>query len=58
MREKDYNYEYPIRATRYGEEMFLRKMRKDELPDDNTHTWYCRVDGMMFRDDDEDYKIV
>lgn len=60
MREKDYNYEYPIQAIRLPsrDEMYLRKMRKDELPDDDTHTWYCRVDGSMFREGEDDFKIV
>lgn len=50
MTEKDYGYEYPIRATDYGEEIFVRKMRKDEMPDDG-NTYYVTVNGTIYSHD-------
>lgn len=58
MREIDYNYEYPIKALRFGKiELNLRKMRKDEIPDDGT-TYYVEQDGSIYAEDEENLKLL
>lgn len=56
--EKDYGYKYPIKASRYGEwEIDVRKMRKDEMPDDGIN-YYCERDGSIYAEDDKDFKLI
>jgi hypothetical protein len=57
--EKDYNYEYPIKAIRFNEfEISVRKMREDELPASNTTTYYCDVNGVMYEEGEKNFKII
>ena len=57
-REKDYGYEYPIKAIRYEEiEINVRKMREDELPP-NSGTWYCEINGTMYQEGEKDFRII
>jgi len=58
MREKDYNYEYPLRAIRYGDwEIKVRKMRKDEMPDDGI-TYYCDEDATIYSEREKDFELL
>jgi hypothetical protein len=56
--EKDYGYEYPFKAVRYNEwEIRVRKMRKDEMPDDGK-TYYCEQDGGIYWEGEENFKLL
>jgi len=56
--EKDYNYDYPIRAIRHGEwEIKVRQMRKDEMPDDGI-TYYCEKDGTIYDENEKDFELI
>ena len=58
MREKDYGYEYPIKAIRYEAlEINVRKMRDDELLP-NSGIWYCEVNGTMYKDGEKNFRII
>ena len=57
-REKDYGYEYPIKALRYKEiEINVRKMREDELPE-GCGTFYCEKNGTMYKEGEKDFKLL
>lgn len=57
-REEDYGYDYPIKAMRYNEwEIDVRKMRKDEMPDDGI-TYYCERNGTIYRDGEDNFKLI
>ena len=58
MREKDYGYEYPIKARRYNQwNIDVRLMRKDEMPDDGI-TYYCDQDGQIYTSGEKDFEII
>jgi hypothetical protein len=57
MREKDFGYEYPIRARRYDCEINVRRMRKDEMPEDGI-TYYCEQDGSIYSDGEPNFEII
>lgn len=58
MNEKDYNYEYPIKAIRHGEwEIKVRKMRQDEMPD-NGITYYCDENATIYHEGEEDFELL
>ncbi len=58
MREKDYGYEYPIRAIRYNDwEINVRKMREDEMPDDGI-TYYVEENGTIYVEGEKDFKLL
>lgn len=56
MREKDYGYDYPIKAKTHGFEIDVRMMRKDEMPDDGI-TYYCDEDGTIYHEGEKDFKL-
>jgi len=57
-RERDYGYEYPIKAKRYDDwEINVRKMKKDEMPDDGI-TYYCEKNGTIYHEGEEDFKLL
>lgn len=60
MNEKDYGYEYPIKALRYKEiEVNVREMRKDEMPDDSAHiTYYCDENATIYEAGEKDFEII
>lgn len=58
MKEKDYNYEYPIKARRYDQwDIDVRLMRKDEMPDDGI-TYYCDQDAGIYVEGEKDFEII
>ena len=57
MREIDYKYEYPIKARRYDWEINVRKMRKDEMPEDGV-IYYCDIDGTIYNEGEEDFELL
>ena len=57
MREKDYNYDYPINASRFGFDFKVRKMREDEMPEDGV-TYYCDIDGTIYQESDDDFLLT
>ena len=58
MKEEDYGYEYPIKARRYNEwEINVRKMRKDEMPDDGK-TYYCDIESKIYHEGEDDFEIM
>jgi len=58
MREIDYNYEYLLEAVRFGRKhIWVRKMRTDEMPD-NGLTYYCEVDGSIYQEGEDNFKLV
>ena len=58
MRESDYNYEYPIKAMRWGNtEISIRKMRVDEMPE-NGKTFYCERNGSIYELGEEGFEIL
>ena len=56
MREEDYNYNYPIKAKRFNFEINVRKMREDEMPDDEIY--YCDIDGTIYQEGEADFKVI
>ena len=57
MREEDYGYEYPIKATRFNKwEINVRKMRKDEMPDDG-NTYFVEVNGTIYQEGEKDFEL-
>jgi hypothetical protein len=46
-READYGYEYPIEAMVSGEKIKVRKMKKEEMPDDGI-TYYCAENSTIY----------
>lgn len=56
MREIDFGYEYPIKARYFGEDIDVRLMRKDEMPDDG-ETYYCEVNGSIYRQGEQNFKL-
>lgn len=58
LREVDYGYSYPIKAQRFGEELNVREMRKDEMPDSEyLNTFYCDIDGSIYEDGKDNFKL-
>jgi len=58
MREEDYGYSYPIKAVRYKNwEIDVRKMRKDEMPDDGI-TYYVEENGTIYVEGEKGFKIL
>lgn len=57
MREADYGYEYPIKAKYHGEEINVRIMRKDEMPEDGI-TYYCALNSMIFTEDEKYFNLL
>lgn len=60
MREKDYGYQYPIKALRFEKiELDVREMRKDEMPEaEYLNTFYCDIDGTIYQQGEEDFEII
>jgi len=57
MKEKDYGYEYPIKAIRFNcWEISVRKMRKDEMPNDG-NTYYAEENGTIYQEGDKDFQL-
>lgn len=58
MREKDYGYSYPIKAIRFKDwEINVRKMRKDEMPD-NGITYYCEENGTIYKEGEDNFQLI
>jgi hypothetical protein len=59
-REKDYGYEYPLKAIRFGEiELDVREMRKDEMLDSEyMNTFYCDIDGTIYQKGESDFELL
>lgn len=55
-KEKDYGYEYPIKGTRFGFTISLRKMRSDEMPI-NGKVYYCDIDGTIYEEGEKELLI-
>jgi hypothetical protein len=56
-REKDYGHEYPIKAFRYNWEINVRKMRKDEMPDDGIN-YYCEENGTIYIEGEKNFRLA
>jgi hypothetical protein len=57
MLEKEYGYEYPIKAKYNGWDFKVRLMRKDEMPDDG-EIYYCGEDGTIYKEGEPDFEVL
>lgn len=57
MSEKDYGYEYPIKAKYYDMEINVRQMRKDEMPD-NGITYYCGENSSIYVEGEKNFELL
>lgn len=57
MKEIEYGYEYPLKARYYGEEINVRQMRKDEMPDDGI-TYYCGENSSIYTVGEKNFELL